>query len=175
MVFIHMLSRRVFVSTSTFNITAAWMDHQVRAFIAHTKSTALPLGLVFRDRDRRFQAEQFEGVLQRAGVKVHRLMYRAPNTNAYVERFVQTIKQECLDKFIIFSPEHMDHLIAEYVEHYHAERPHQGKGNESIIKATSPVTQGGPGLFRAPETNRPAAADVRTSRSIPASKGPGPH
>jgi hypothetical protein len=49
--------------------------------------------------------------------------YRSPNQNAYVERFVQTIEQECLDKFIVFGREHLDHVCREYVEHYHAERP----------------------------------------------------
>jgi transposase InsO family protein len=57
------------------------------------------------------------------------LAFRAPNTNAYVERFIQTIQQECLDKFIVYDAVHLDYLIREYVEHYHTERPHQSKGN----------------------------------------------
>jgi putative transposase len=96
---------------------------------------------VFCDRDRKFLAKEFEGALQPAGVKVHRLAFRAPNTNAYVERFVQTIKQECLDKFIIFGPEHMDHLIREYVDYYHTERPHQGKGNVPLTGPRPPAPE----------------------------------
>jgi transposase InsO family protein len=49
--------------------------------------------------------------------------------NAYIERFIQTIQQECLDKFIAFSQEHLDLLTSEFIEHYHKERPHQGRGN----------------------------------------------
>ena len=49
--------------------------------------------------------------------------------NAYVERFIQNIQQECLEKFVVFCREHMDHVVREYVEHYHHERPHQAKGN----------------------------------------------
>jgi putative transposase len=52
--------------------------------------------------------------------------------NAYIERFVQSIQQECLDKFIAFGQEHFDLLNREYVEHYHHERPHQAKGNSTL-------------------------------------------
>jgi RNA recognition motif-containing protein len=57
----------------------------------------------------------------------------ALNVNAYVERFVQAIEQECLDKLIVFGPEHLDYVAAEYLAYYHEERPHQGKGNEPLI------------------------------------------
>src|SRR4030095_538105 len=70
-----------------------------------------------------------------------RVTYRAPNTNAY-ERFVQTIQQECPDKFIAFGPAHMDHLVREYVEHYHTERPHQGKGNAPLTGPPSSPVEG---------------------------------
>ena len=55
--------------------------------------------------------------------------YRSPNQNAYVERFVQAIERECLDKFIVFGREHLDHVCREYVEHNHTERPHQAMEN----------------------------------------------
>ncbi|MFK7738020.1 MAG: integrase core domain-containing protein [Pirellulaceae bacterium] len=55
---------------------------------------------------------------------------RSPNTVAFVERFVQTIKQECLDHFIVFGEQHMSLLCSEFREHYHLERPHQGLENE---------------------------------------------
>ena len=60
-------------------------------------------------------------------------VFRAPHLNAYAERFVQAIQQECLDKFIALGTEHMDHLISEYVEHYHTERPHQAMGNAPLL------------------------------------------
>jgi putative transposase len=63
--------------------------------------------------------------------------------NAYVERFVQAIQQECLDQFIIFGTEHFDHVCKEYMEHYHAERPHQAMGNAPLIApAASGSTDG---------------------------------
>jgi putative transposase len=60
-----------------------------------------------------------------------------PNMNAYVERFVQAIAQECLDLFIIFGTEHFDHVVAEYVQHYHTERPHQALGNAPLVAPPS--------------------------------------
>ncbi len=60
---------------------------------------------------------------------VKKAAYRSPNTNAFVERFIQTLQQECLDYFIVFGQEHMDHIVNEFVSHYHEERPHQSKDN----------------------------------------------
>jgi hypothetical protein len=61
---------------------------------------------------------------------------------------VQTIKKECLDKFIVFGPEHLDHLVREYVEHYHTERPHQGKGNVPLTAPPASSTDLGEIVFR---------------------------
>jgi putative transposase len=66
-------------------------------------------------------------------VKVKVNQFRSPNTNAFVERFVQSIQQECLDRFVIFGESHMDHVCKEYLEYYHTERPHQGQGIENQL------------------------------------------
>ena len=66
--------------------------------------------------------------------------YRSPNQNAYVERFVQAIQQECLDKFIVFGREHLDHIASEYAEHYNTERPHQAMGNAPLTTPAGKVS-----------------------------------
>lgn len=81
-----------------------------------------------RDRDSNYRAS-FDAILQAGGAKVKKTSFRAPNLQAYVERFIQSIQQECLDHFIVCGERHFDHLVREYVEHYHRERPHQSKGN----------------------------------------------
>jgi transposase InsO family protein len=63
--------------------------------------------------------------------------YQAPNANAYAERFVRSIKQECLDRVIPFGERHLRRTMAEYVEHYHRERNHQGLENELIEGASA--------------------------------------
>ncbi|WP_425613594.1 integrase core domain-containing protein [Anatilimnocola sp. NA78] len=60
--------------------------------------------------------------------------FRSPNTNAFVERFAQSIQQVCLDRFVIFGEQHMDHVCQAYLEHCHNERPHQGIENELTIR-----------------------------------------
>jgi transposase InsO family protein len=63
--------------------------------------------------------------------------YQAPNANAYAERFVRSIKDECLHRVIPFGERHLRRTIAEYVEHYHRERNHQGLANELIEGASA--------------------------------------
>ena len=62
--------------------------------------------------------------------------FRAPNANAYAERFVRSIKDECLNRVIPFGERHLRRTLAEFIEHYHGERNHQGLGNELIDRAS---------------------------------------
>ena len=66
---------------------------------------------------------------------------RAPNCNAYAERFVLTIKSECLGKMIFFGEDSLRRACDEFVEHYHTERAHQGLGNERVVHG-APVGTG---------------------------------
>ena len=63
---------------------------------------------------------------------------RAPNMNAYAERWVQSIKHECLNHFIVFGEDHLRHLISSYVTYYNEERPHQGRGNRPLRVDVAP-------------------------------------
>jgi putative transposase len=120
------------------------MPTQAEGFLAHAKAQDLPVEVVLRDRDSKYTALSFDNRLEAAGVRVAKVGFRAPNMNAYVERFVQAIQQECLDQFTIFGAGHFDHVCKEYVEHCHTERPHQAMGNAPLIAASSspPSTDG---------------------------------
>jgi transposase InsO family protein len=89
---------------------------------------------VLRDHDCNYTAAAFDRTLEVGGAIVKAVGYRSPNQNAYIERFVQAIEPECLDKFIVFEQEHLDHVCSEYVEHYHTERPHQAMENQPLIE-----------------------------------------
>ena len=65
-------------------------------------------------------------------IRVIRTPFRAPNCNAYAERFVRSIKEECLDRVVLLGERHLRRTIVEFVAHYHGERNHQGIGNELI-------------------------------------------
>jgi putative transposase len=86
---------------------------------------------VTRDNDQIYK-KGFDRVMENAGILPKRLAFRSLNTNAFVERFIQTIQVECLDHFLVFGKKHFDYLVREYVEHYHTKRPHQVLGNELI-------------------------------------------
>jgi transposase InsO family protein len=120
-------TREAIVSPCTAQPHSAWVEEQTEAFVAHVKERKLKAGLVFRDRDKIYVG--FDQTLNKHGIDVLQLQYRSPNTNAFVERFIQTVQVECLDKFLVFGPEHFDLLVREFLEHYHTERPHQGKEN----------------------------------------------
>jgi putative transposase len=139
--FIHVQSRTVWLSPCTLETGAAWMGRQADDFLAHAQRQRLPVEVVLRDRDTKM-SEPFDAALRAGGARVKVLNFRSPNTNAYVERFVQAVQQECLDKFIVFGTGHMDHVLAEYAEYYHRERPHQGKGNEPLTAAAATTGAG---------------------------------
>jgi transposase InsO family protein len=83
------------------------------------------------DRDRKWSAavrRQFGD----AGIRVVLTPERAPNANAYAERFVRSIKEECLDRMIPLGERHFRRALTEFIAHYHRERNHQGLGNELI-------------------------------------------
>lgn len=90
------------------------------------------------DRDSRFTNE-FCDILSTAGVQVLRLPPRSPNLNAFAERFVRSIKEECLGKLILFSEGQLRTAVGEYMKHYHGERNHQGLANRLIDQFAMPT------------------------------------
>ncbi len=92
------------------------------------------------DRDTKF-TESFDAVFESANVDIKQAAFRSPNTNAFVERFIQTLQQECLDYFVVFGQEHMDHIVSEFVSFYHEERPHQSKDNGVLKLPSSSVAE----------------------------------
>ena len=96
-------------------------DH-VDGFLRHKKFLIL-------DNDSLF-AKQFCGTLEDAGVKIVRTAFQAPDMHAFAERWVQTVKRECMSKLILFGEGHLRRTL--FAAHYHLDRPHQGIGNERI-------------------------------------------
>ena len=88
-------------------------------------------GFVIMDRDSKY-TDAFRALLTSAGVKAIRLPAWSPNLNAWIERFVRSIKDECLDRMIFFGESSLRRAVREFIAHYHAERNHQGLGNRII-------------------------------------------
>ncbi len=134
LVFLHVETRRVFISPTTYNPDEAWVLEQAEAFKQHLKDEKLSCKILMHDRDTKFTKsfnEKF--IVGKGDVKLS--AFRSPNTCAYVERFIQSLQQECLDHFVVFGKAHFDHLCSEYRTHYELERPHQGRANELIVTA----------------------------------------
>ena len=140
LVFLHVGSRKVWISAPTAHPDSAWVTQQARNFCMDVADRDEKARIVLHDGDTKF-TKQFKEVLKGEKIKPRQITPVSPNLNAYVERFIQTIQQECLDQFVVLGERHLDHIVREFAEHYHKERPHQGVGNERLTK--SPVLQTG--------------------------------
>jgi len=141
--FIHIKSRQVIASTSTIHPHSKWMRYQAQVFLHSAKKQGLQApSILIRDGDKKF-GKEFHEVLQAAGCQAKQIPRGTPVMNAHAERWVRLIKHECLNHFICFSDEHLDHLVEQYLEHYHTERPHQGIGNQLIIPHSHPPSTSG--------------------------------
>jgi transposase InsO family protein len=97
---------------------------------------------LIHDRDPLF-TKDFLDTLRQFGIRSVKLPPRSPNLNALAERFVRSIKEECLDRMIFFGEDHLRRAVREYLVHYHTERNHQGLENALIVQATASSVQTG--------------------------------
>ena len=133
---IDIATRHVHVAGTTTNPTSGWMEQMARNLTDSEEGFLRGKRFFIIDRDTIFSAG-FQSIVRGFGVEVLLTAYQAPNMNAYAERFVRSIKSECLDQMIFLGREYLVHAIAEYAAHYHEERSHQGIGNEMLSGATS--------------------------------------
>jgi putative transposase len=137
MVFIHLDTREIFVTTSTARPNSKWVAEQARNFLTHVADRDDRPGHLLRDRDRKF-TRQFDAIMNSSGVKPKLLPFRSPNLNARCERVIQTIKQECLDFFLVFGSRHLDYLISEFVDYYNTTRSHSRRDHLPPLRQDLP-------------------------------------
>jgi putative transposase len=128
---IRLKTRAVEVAGIRVDPDAEWMKQVARNLVDPVEGFLRGATHLIHDRDPLF-AEAFVAILDAAGVKSVKIPAQSPNCNPYAERFVRTIKYECLNQFIIFGERHLRYLLKEFVEHYPTERFHQGIGGELI-------------------------------------------
>jgi len=107
-----------------------WVTQMARKLAWDLQEAKRTIGFLIRDRDTKFTAA-FDEVLRAEGIETVRTPVRAPRTNAFAERWVETVRAECLDHLLIFSHHQLNHVLHVYVEHYDPARPHRGIGLEA--------------------------------------------
>jgi len=121
LVFIELSSRRVLQVGVTRKPSAAWTAQQLRNL---TPGGVGPRFLI-RDRDDKF-GQEFDRVAEGGGMEILKTPFRAPNANAICERFIGSMRRECLDHVLILGERHLLGVLNEYVRYFNEERPHQG-------------------------------------------------
>jgi len=139
---IDIATRKVEIAGISPSPDGRWMDQIARNLLDAEDGFLLGKRYLLLDRDPLY-TDAFRATLERGGVKVVRLPARSPDLNAFAERFVLSIKSECLDRIVPLGERHLRRDISEFVAHYHRERNHQGLQNRLIDAAPEPANTNG--------------------------------
>jgi putative transposase len=139
--FIELGTRRVHFAGCTRHPNAGWVTQQARQMVWKLQDRNQPIRFIIRDNDKKY-TEAFDTVFRSVGIKVIRTPYRAPNANAYAERWVRTVREECLDKLLIINQGHLQGVMQTYIRHYNHARPHQGIDQRTPIPFPTSQTHG---------------------------------
>ena len=126
--FIHLESRRVNIAGITIHPDERWMQQIARNVTMEEWGVLQNCRYLLHDRDTKY-TRSFRAIIDSGHVKTLAIPARSPNLNAHAERWVKSVKEECLSKLILFGERSLRRALTEYVAHFHAERNHQGKGN----------------------------------------------
>lgn len=142
--FIELSTRKVHVAGCTANPDGAWVTQQARNLFFHLEQRKEPLKFFIHDRDKKF-CGPFDDIFATEGVQVVRTPIQAPRANATAERWVRTVKEECLDWLLITGRRHLEAVLRTYVDHYNHARPHRGlelaipEPNEAVSELAHPA------------------------------------
>ncbi len=126
--FIHLATRRVHIAGITPYPDGPWMTQVARNVTMAEVGFLSSSRYLIHDRDSKFR-ESFRLTIEAVGVKPVRLPARSPNSNSFAERWVKSVKEECVSKLILFGEPALRRCLASCLAHYHGERNHQGKEN----------------------------------------------
>ncbi len=143
--FIELGSRRVHLVGCTANPTGAWVTQQARQFAWTLQERRSAFRFLIRDRDSKFTRD-FDAVFASEGITIIKTPVRAPKANAIAERFVRTVRAECLDWLLIMNRRHLERVLRVFAQHYNTHRPHRSlnlappEPSEQRVHAVRPPT-----------------------------------
>jgi putative transposase len=114
----------VCISGCTANPSAAWVTQQARQLTWTLAAGPESFRFLIRDRDQKF-TDSFDEVFRSARMQILRTPFRAPQANGVAERFVRTVRSECLDGLLILNQQHLERILTVFVDHYNGHRPHR--------------------------------------------------
>jgi putative transposase len=139
--FIELDTRRVHLAGVTANPNGAWVTQQARNLLLVLGERGRRLRFVLRDRDAKF-SRTFDDVFCAEGAEGLLTPVRAPNANAHAERWIRTVRAECLDWLLIVGRGHLEQVLRVYIQHYNAHRPHRALCLEPPNPAARPTLIG---------------------------------
>jgi putative transposase len=126
-------TRRVHLAGCTAHSSGAWVTQQARQMTWAVQDRELPMRYLIHDHDTKF-TDAFDTVFEAEGVEIVDIPYQAPNANAFAERWVRSVREECLDRVIILNERHLRRVLHEYVAYYNARRHIKG-WNKIVVVA----------------------------------------
>jgi hypothetical protein len=153
--FIEIDTRRVYMTGITANPVGEWVVQQARNLSFVITERISPAKFLIRDRDTKFTSS-FDEVFHSEGIRIIRTPVRVPRANAFAERFVGTIRRECLDRMLIFHRSQLEMVLAVFIEHYNSHRPHRS------LDQTPPLSM----APAAPPASRPDTTQLRRSDKL---------
>jgi transposase InsO family protein len=140
LVFIELATRNVYLAGVTANPTGEWATQQARNIVETFVERSEPIRFLIHDRDNKFTAA-FDKVFRSEGIRAVRTPVRAPRANAYIERWIGTVRRECLDRLLIVNRRHLERVLPAYIHHYNAHRPHRSLSQRPPTQALPSATE----------------------------------
>jgi putative transposase len=137
---VELASRRVHLAGITTNPDGRWVTQQARNLLMQLDDEGVRPRFLVRDRDSKFTRD-FDEVFRSQGIRVIKAPVRAPKARAHAERWVGTVRRECLDRLLILGRRHLHHVLVAYVRHFNEHRPHRSLGQRPPLRKQPPDEQ----------------------------------
>ncbi len=136
--FVELATRRVHLAGITTNPDGRWVTQQARNLLMELGDDGIQTWFLVRDRDSKFTRD-FDEVFRSQGIRVIKAPVRAPKARAHAERWVGSVRRECLDRLLILGRRHLHHVLVGYVRHFNEHRPHRALGQQPPLSDRQPL------------------------------------